>query len=365
VTEKTDPVPETRVRWQVALAIATIAGFMARRALLNPEWPTDFDQLWHGARALFAGDNPYAIVGPGRPFQWNWPLYYPLPAVLFVSPLALLPVASARIVFSTIAGAILGWALAPRIRTHWPMVLSASFIISASRTQWAPLLLAAAWLPAFGFLIAAKPSVGLASLASLSGRRLALAAGGCAAATVLSFAIQPGWLSSWLEAIRDAPHVQAAIATLPAGPLLALAALRWKRADARLFLALAIVPHTPSLYDLLVLFFVCSTFREALTLAVLTQALFWAIVFSGGSLTGFDSYAEALGRTAVFVVYLPVLIAILMRPNRATDPLPESTPSVRPGWSVVPTNWFDTVLLSLLIVGGALQVMLPFSNQSR
>jgi hypothetical protein len=135
----TDPSsPSTRQRWLVALAFAVItAAFAAARAIHEPLWPTDFDQLWHAARALTAGNDPYAVVGPGRPFQWDWPLYYPLPAVLFAVPFTFLPVLVARIVFSALGAALLGWAVAPRLRTHWPLVLSAAFIISVSRAQWA------------------------------------------------------------------------------------------------------------------------------------------------------------------------------------------------------------------------------------
>jgi hypothetical protein len=142
----------TRTRVMVALAFAAItAAYVTARALHEPNWPTDFDQLWHAATALRGGDDPYAVVGPGRPFPWLWPLYYPLPAVLFAVPLTLLPVQAGRIVFSTVAAALLGWAVGPRIRAYWPMLLSASFIISSSRAQWAPMLLAAAWMPAVGF----------------------------------------------------------------------------------------------------------------------------------------------------------------------------------------------------------------------
>jgi hypothetical protein len=361
VIEPSGSVSEIRARWRVALAFSLIGAVLARRVLLNPGWPTDFDQLWHGARALLGGEDPYTIVGPGRPFQWDWPLYYPLPAVLFATPFAVLPIAVARIAFSAIAAGILGWALGPRIRTHWPIVLSASFIISASRTQWAPLLLAAAWMPAIGFVIAAKPTVGVAALAALDSRRLLVAVAGIAASITLCFVIEPRWVSSWLEAVRVAPHIRAAVFTEPAGAVLALAALRWRRPDARLFLALVLVPHTPSLYDLLVLFFVCRTLRETLVLAVLTQALFWGVVLSA-PFSGFDSYAEALGRIAVFVVYLPVLIAILIRPNRDEDALHKDVGRTQPGLALVPTNWVDTILLLILMTSGALQILFPLSS---
>lgn len=348
----------TRIAVSIAFAVIT-AAFVAARVLHEPDWPTDFDQLWHAARALRHGGDPYALIGPGREFQWDWQLYYPLPAVLYSLPFTLLPVAAARVVFSALAAAILGWAMGPRVRTHWPLLLSASFIISASRAQWAPLLLAAAWMPVLGFLLAAKPNVGVAALASLDKRGLARAAAGIALVTGLSFIIRPGWIANWRESITVAPHIRAAALMLPAGPLLALAALRWRRADARLFLALVLVPHTPSLYDLVVLFFVCRTIRETMALALLTQALYWGIVVFG-SFNTFDAYAEGLGRAAVVIVYMPVMIAILLRPNRAHDPAPEdSLPALRERAMIIPSNWIDAILLSLLLVASTLLVWLP------
>jgi hypothetical protein len=350
------PKSHMRTRVLVALAFALVTGaYATARALHEPNWPTDFDQLWHAARALVDGKDPYSVVGPGRSFVWDWPLYYPLPAVLLAVPFTLVPVLWARILFSALSAAALGWALGPRVRTHWPLLLSAAFIISTSRAQWAPLLLAATWVPAIGFVIAAKPNVGLATLAAQGRRGFLIAAAGCAVMLLASFIIQPGWVTSWRQAISTAPHIQSAVTMLPAGPLLALAALKWKRADARLLLALAIIPHTPSVYDLLVLFFACRTLRETMVLALLTQSLYWGIVLFGSFQT-FDAYAAGLGRAAVFLVYLPVLVSILFRPNRDEGPAQASGADRS---AIVPSNWLDAVLLSLLLVSATLLIWLP------
>lgn len=171
---------------------------------------------------------------------------------------------------------------------------------------------------------------------------------------VLCFIVQPDWITSWRESIRTAPHIQSAVTLLPAGPLLALAALRWRRADARLLLALVVIPHTPSLYDLLLVYFVCRTVQETMALALLTQSLYWGIVLFG-SFNTFDAYAEGLGRAGVFVVYIPVLVAILFRPNVACDPAREVTGTAE-NWrsTVIPSNWVDAILLSLLLIASTL-----------
>jgi hypothetical protein len=348
-----------RTRAGVAILFAVLtAAYATARAIHEPGWPTDFDQLWHAARAMLAGNDPYTAVGPGKSFQWDWPLYYPLPAVMLAVPFSVLPVIGARIAFSALSAALLGWALGARARTHWPLLLSAAYIISTSRAQWAPLLLASAWIPALGFAIAAKPNVGLAALAAQDRRRDLMAAlVGCFVIMLLSFIAQPGWFTSWRTAIATAPHIQSAVTVLPFGPLLLLAALRWRRADARLLLALAVIPHTPSVYDVLVLFFACRSFRETTVLALLTQALYWGIVFFG-SFNTFDAYAEGLGRAAILVVYLPVLAAILFRANQPDDPVQPVTDSNETA-RLVPANWVDASLLSLLLVAATFLVWLP------
>ena len=345
-----------RTRALVALAFGLVTGaFAAARVLHEPHWPTDFDQLWYAATALRNGGNPYDVVGPGRVFPWLWPLYYPLPAVLFAVPFTFLPIAAARITFSAIAAAILGWALGERVRTHWPIVLSGAFIISASRNQWAPILLAATWLPALGFFATAKPNVGVATLAGQDRRGVVLAITGCLVVLAACFLVRPDWLSNWKGSIQTSPHIQAAVTVLPFGPLLALAALRWRRPDSRLFLALVLIPHTPSVYDLLLLFFVARTLRETLALALLTQCLYWGIVLFGSFQT-FDAYAAGVGRAAIYVVYLPVLAALLVRPNEVarmeTDPRKDRA-------FVVPSNWIDAILFSLLLVTATMLVWLP------
>src|SRR5688500_4661766 len=61
----------------VAVSSGTYVYFYARA---NPDFVSDFDQVWAGAAAVLRGENPYLVVGPRRAFHWAWPLYYPMPA---------------------------------------------------------------------------------------------------------------------------------------------------------------------------------------------------------------------------------------------------------------------------------------------
>lgn len=346
-------------RLRVALLFALVTGaYAAARVAHEPHWPTDFDQIHFAARAILAGRDPYALVGPGREFPWNWPFYYPLPAALLALPFAPLPIAIARVAFATLAGGVLGWAAGARARYLWPILLSAALLIATSRAQWAPLLLAAAWLPWLGVVVAAKPNVGLASFAAHRDRRqLAIGIAGAACITLAAFAIQPSWFVRWREAVSESPHVIATVLH-PWGWLLLLASLRWRRPEARLFLALVCLPHTPSLYDLLPLFFVCRTLRQALLLALLTHVLFWGWV-NFGSANTFELYARRLGELSLFVVFLPLLVVILRRPNVASDGEPEAEVTWL-GWrKFAPATRVDAVLLALLLVPFAFLVWLP------
>jgi hypothetical protein len=348
----------TRSRATLALVLAILTGaFAAARAIHEPHWPTDFDQFWFAARALLRGVNPYTVVGPGREFQWDWPLYYPLPGVLFAVPLTVLPVAVGRVLFSAIAGGVLGWAMGARVRYLWPLLLSASYLIATSRTQWSAFLLAIMWLPAVGAFATAKPNVGFMTLVTLSRRDLLTALVSCSAIGLLSLLIRPGWIGEWQVAL-GAPHVLAPPVTRFGGFLLLLAALKWRRPEARLLLAVACVPHTPSLYDVLLLFFACHTLRESLGFAILTHALFWGWI-SFGSAASFDAYALGLGQAAVYVIYLPVLAMILRRPNEFPASRPIAEPSGFQWRELLPSTRVDLTLLGVLAVASAMLIWLP------
>ena len=89
-----------------ALAVAAVCGAYA--GLVSKAAPAgfqaDLDQLWFGARTLLEGGNPYDAIGPGKALSWPWKLYYPLPAMLAVVPLAPFPITVARVLFAAVSG---------------------------------------------------------------------------------------------------------------------------------------------------------------------------------------------------------------------------------------------------------------------
>lgn len=318
------PPPSASPRLSARIALAVALGacsalYVVAFAWANPDFVSDFDQVWGAARALLAGDNPYDAVGPGRQYPWRWPLYYPLPAVILTTPLAVVPVVAARAVFAGVSAALLAWAMTRDGFARWPLFLSISFVTAIELTQWSPLLTAAMLMPSLGWLAVTKPNLGAVMAAHAeSNRTLFILGGGSLMLLAVSFAIQPGWVADWLEKVRSAPHFKAPIGR-PFGFVLLLALLRWRRPEARLLAALALVPQTPTFYDHVFVFAVARTFRESLTLTVCTFAVFFVIGFNA-PLPSFDAWGDLLARATVYLIYLPALVIVLRRPNTGNVP---------------------------------------------
>jgi hypothetical protein len=297
-----------------AVVVGTLAAALSlMRLLYAPRVTTDFDQWHYAARVLLGGQSPYDQIGPGRTFEWNWPLFYPLPAVILTTPLAWLSAGAGRVVFAAISGSVFGYAIC---RDGWfrlSTCLGAAFLIAVWTNQWSLLITSACFVPAAMIALAAKPNIGLAVASAISTSRqvrwLLLPAG----VVALSLLIEPAWAGRWVAAVRTMEHGSAPLLH-PGGFLLLLALWRWRRPEARLFVVLACVPQTASLYDLVPLFVVPRSLRSTTVLALLTHALFLAIVVTG-PFASFNEYARQLGRLAVWFVWLPVLGMIMVRPN--------------------------------------------------
>jgi hypothetical protein len=363
----------TRLRWALIIACFSIA-VAGARALTEPTWPTDFDQFWHAARALMTGRNPYTVVGPGRELQWNWPMFYPLPAVLITLPFSLLPVAAGRVAFVAASSALLGFAITRDGLARLPTFLSAAYLIAIARTQWSPLLLASMWLPWLGAVLLAKPNVGAACFAALESKRavvISIMSGTILLA--LSFIAMPTWPREFLHALESKTAVSPPV-TRPGGFLLLLALLRWRLPEGRLLAALSLVPHTPSLYDLLPLFLIPRTVRETTILALCTHALFALIVVLGPFST-FDGYAESLGRWSPIIVFVPALAMLMRRPNRARAAIGEAlpghvagtmldlSPAPAPNAARGQLGRLDTALLALLGTSAAMLVWVSVATR--
>lgn len=299
-------------RLSIALAVALAAcAFASLRTHFHPDWSTDLDQFWYACRAMFAGRDPYDAVGPGKEFDWTWPIFYPMPALLVASPFALLPLWASRIAFSTVGGFVAGYAIAPQWERRWPVLVSMAFFSAISRNQWSPFVLAAAWVPIAGAIVAIKPNVGLITLAVQDRRALAVPVGTACALVLASFAVKPDWVQTWFALVRHAPNKELAVLQ-PLGFLLIASLIAWRTVEGRVLSAMSVIPHTPSLYDLLPIFIATTTASEGLLVATCTHVLHWSVL-AFGPYPDRDAAFLSIARWEVVFVLLPVLLLVLRR----------------------------------------------------
>jgi hypothetical protein len=238
-------------------------------------------------------------------------------AVVTLIPLAPLPLRLVDPLFVGLGFGVFVWAVT-RERLVPPALVSlvsVAAILTLKTSQWSLLLTGAALIPAWGFLLVAKPTIGLALFAAYPHLRTAV---GCGVLLLVSVGLSPQWVSAWQAALASAPHIVAPV-TQWGGPLLLLAVLRWKRPEARLLLVLACVPHTPSLIETIPLYLIPQTWPQAWALWGLGLLAFVGHKESGPYLTRAASYASAAQWT-VALVYLPCLLAVLSRPNVRSEP---------------------------------------------
>jgi SAM-dependent methyltransferase len=305
-----------RGRWvATALALAWAAASLR----MGRSIPADSLVFWTAGRALLHGGDPYtAVAGLGT----GYPLFYPISAIVLVAPLAWLPWPLFHVVSMGLSGFAFGWAAERYGRGLMAAALSAGFAEAMVEGQWSPLLTAAAVIPTLGFVWGAKPSVGAALFAGFPSRRALL---GAAVLLAVGTILRPTWLPAWLAALEQSNHVAPVLR--PGGLLLLLALIRWRRPEARVLAALALVPQTTVLYETVPLFLIPATPREgyALALASYVAAFLqtWAVPPGAVSLTA--SVAARWPIVAV-LVWLPALVLVLRRPNSADAHLEATTP---------------------------------------
>jgi len=283
---------------------------------------SDLDQVWYAATALRHGLNPYDVIGPtGTWFKWNWPLYYPMPAVLLAVPLSFLPLTVARYAFVGASSGLLAYGVT---RKAWfPLMIFASgaYVNAALVAQWSPLFAAAILLPGLAVFFAAKPTLGAICAApiSTSRRTATVVLLGWIVLAILSWVVLPQWFASWREAVRGAAHVRPLIA-LPGGFLLLAALTRWRRPEARLLIAYAFVPHTTMLYEALPVLLVPDTWPEMLMLTI-GSIVAYGIESTVIHARDVPTLIAREGIVTIFCVYLPALVLVMRRPNERATPV--------------------------------------------
>lgn len=316
-----DSGPSPRARIIVAVAIATLAVLVTYgEHLSHPNRGTDFGIVWFGARSLAHGVNPYPLVGPGLTYQWDWYLLYPATSMIVAMPLSVLREFPASVAFVWISAAILAYVITAQGWNRLFLFASAPFIIAAGAAQWSPLFCAVICRPALGWLLAAKPNLGVAIAGTSSSGRLVISAlVGAVGLTAISLLLLPSWPRDWLLALRHSSHMIVPILR-PGGFLVLLALLRWRRSEARLIIALACVPQTGSWYEALPLLTVPVTRRECQLLSLLASLGYLLSIHFVPQLSEAQINKD-VGTFMVAFAYLPAVLVVLRRKNEGEPPV--------------------------------------------
>lgn len=311
MTTAASPTPRVRAGIAALIAAAAAVYVLAFYGHQAPGTVSDLDAIWTAARALRAGQDPYAAI---QSPPWPWNLQYPLPAVLVVLPLSLLPLPLARATFMGLSTGLLAYGLTRR--AWWPLIALAGgqMFYALQSVQWTPLFMAAVLLPPLQVLWPLKPTTGASLFAAYPNWRTV--AGGVILLG-LAFLAWPHWLDGWVSAVRRAPHRPAILH--PGGVLLLLALLRWRLPEGRQLAAMACMPLSPHLYEALPLMLVARTRVELLALATCGTIGLAAGAFTPHSV---GQNHGVIPWVVVFLTgYLPALFVVLRHRGVPAGPL--------------------------------------------
>ena len=319
--------PSTKSRIGVALAIAVAVGaFVYALQSRHPEIVAyDWTYHWRAARAVLDGLNPYLVVVPSGPYPFAFYWFYPLPSVFMALPTAPLPAVWSSAITVGATSGLLAFAVSRENFSRLPIFLSAQFMMGAAAGSAPAILLTAviAW-PALQWLVVMKPNLGLAAFAARPTWR---AVWGTVVLCAAAFALLPTWPMFWIRQLfamkgGDTHVVLGHLSPImvPGGALLVLALLRWRRPEARMLFVLSLVPQTMTFHDVLPAMLVPQTFRQSLSLGLLSHAAFLLARTELMKETDVGVMFHNTAPLALWLMYVPALFLVLRRPNVGVTP---------------------------------------------
>jgi hypothetical protein len=270
--------------------------------VLAPDRHSDFDLLYNAAAHLIRGENPYLIAT-----QW---FPHPLPAALLAVPFTAIPLGAARPIFDV----LVGWAFVYALwRYRGPFALlaavSGAYLFAMWNGQTTPLMVAAALIPALGFLLAVKPNT---SAPLWIARPSRLAVLGVGSFLLLSLLVLPSWPGDWWMALQQDPTQWMPPVLRPFGLVLLLAALQWRLPEGRLLLAIAFIPQSVLPYELVSLALIPASLLE---MGIYVAGSWIAVAAAANWMHLSPGIAEwtAAWPVTLCAVYLPMLYLVLRR----------------------------------------------------
>jgi hypothetical protein len=311
----------------IALLIGLVAGLVSFNQITDTNrargvwrWGQDFTYPWRGAQALRVGVNPYEAIQPvaGTKFPFTNVLAYPLTAVLVATPFANVHADVAAAIFEGLGFALAAYGLLGLATWRLLALVSAPAAWAISNAQWAPLLIGATLVPRFGGLLACKPTLGAALFLWRPDRRIFW---GAAALVGVCFLLQPTWLVDWIEVNRHNPDLRRYVPPIRmfGGPILLLALLRWRRAEARLLFLLACVPQNVFFSDQLTLLLIPHTAVEMIASVAWTHIV-ERLAIAAHPPNGAYVVTKVWTPYILWGLYVPALLLVLRRKNEGAIP---------------------------------------------
>lgn len=278
----------------------------------------DYTWYWRAARALLDGHSPYAVIKPVGPYPFDTGFNYPMTTAILMLPFAHLSPALGSAIVMGIGTFLLAFGITREGFGRLAVFGSVPFFVCLESGQLAPLLAAAALIPAVSWLASMKPNLGLASVAFNPAFSVIVLN---VIVLALSVVLFPHWPGEWLDMIRNrTPGNYGSPLLIPGGFVMLLSLIRWKRPEARLLVVMSIVPQSLLFTDQLMLWLVPKTRNESMILSILSlpaMALGAGLVGPHASVA---AYTRSMGPAILALLYLPCLIMVLRRPNEGQIP---------------------------------------------
>src|SRR5882724_8178824 len=258
----------SRKRLLLALAACGISAYLSLSAQVNITHIRGGDFHWAmtAGSDLLAGRDPYRY--PAAPLS----IPYPLPTAFVGIPFSLFPPEIGAALFFGISSGLLAYCLTKGERYERLQIFTAMpFWFALIWTQWSPLIMASAFIPALLPVVLIKPQIALpVGLTHLT--RIGIYC--CVGVGIVSLILYPRWPFVWLSQIGQ--YQRFFPVTTPLGPFLLLALLRWRDKDARFFLLASLFPQR-HFYDAFTLWLIPKTRKEILpTVLVSWGAWLWS-----------------------------------------------------------------------------------------
>ena len=303
-------------RIAISFGIATYSYLLFAFAQRLAPGHSDFSVIWFAARAMVEGNNPYAVIGPGRAIPFDWELHYPLTTIVAATPLALLRESWSDFIFVFGSAFLLAYgAVRDNLNRVW-IFASAAYVVNAKSAQWSALMASGFFLPLAAAFTCLKPSDGLAILSGTGRRSWIIAVSFAVALTLISLVILPSWPRYWMTSVTGTWEFVSPVRRA-GGFLLLLAVLRWRTREGRFLFVLSLVPQVQSWYAGVLPLLVARSKRENQILSLVSSLGYVLMIPLSLESATREISTFTVGRLMIAFCYLPALIVVLRRPNTA------------------------------------------------